>query len=211
MISTLLSVKPGWIPGGVNHLLHWCNINSEMNCWIWLSDFLSSGFISCKMWNGPNVVPPGVWGVWFSSCFLPIVRECAAEELPFADSSVDLVTVMTAFHWFDRSRFLLEAHRVLKPRGCLALLSYTLDMELSSEGCCSQTLNQVCTEVHTEGGRTLWMCTWIQPSIVFPVIDRLGIPPINNYKSFAINCSYIYILKDQSHITSKRVHLPWGG
>nr|XP_019945159.1 PREDICTED: putative methyltransferase DDB_G0268948 [Paralichthys olivaceus] len=75
-------------------------------------------------------------------------RECAAEELPFADSSVDLVTAMTAFHWFDRPRFLQEAHRVLKPRGCLALLSYTMDMELSYEDCCSQTLNQVCREFY---------------------------------------------------------------
>ncbi|XP_053296697.1 putative methyltransferase DDB_G0268948 [Pleuronectes platessa] len=75
-------------------------------------------------------------------------RECAAEELPLADSSVDLLTVMTAFHWFDRPRFLLEAHRVLKPRGCLALLSYTMDMELSYDGCCSQALNQVCKEFH---------------------------------------------------------------
>ncbi|XP_021179075.2 putative methyltransferase DDB_G0268948 [Fundulus heteroclitus] len=75
-------------------------------------------------------------------------RECAAEDLPFADSSADLVTAMTAFHWFDRPRFLQEAHRVLKPQGCLALLSYTIDMELSYPGCCEHTLNQVCKEFY---------------------------------------------------------------
>ena len=40
-----------------------------------------------------------------------------AEELPFEDESYDLVTVGLAFHWFDRERFLPEAHRVLRPDG----------------------------------------------------------------------------------------------
>ncbi|XP_071756920.2 putative methyltransferase DDB_G0268948 [Centroberyx gerrardi] len=75
-------------------------------------------------------------------------RQCFAEELPFGDGSVDLVTAMSAFHWFDRPRFLQEAHRVLKPRGCLALLNYTMDMELSFPDCCSHTLNQVCKEFY---------------------------------------------------------------
>ncbi|XP_030285079.1 putative methyltransferase DDB_G0268948 [Sparus aurata] len=75
-------------------------------------------------------------------------RQCVAEELPFADGSVDLMTAMSAFHWFDRPRFLREAHRVLKPRGCLALLNYTVDMELSHADCCSDTLNQVCKEFY---------------------------------------------------------------
>ncbi|CAJ1078816.1 putative methyltransferase DDB_G0268948 [Xyrichtys novacula] len=51
-------------------------------------------------------------------------REGTAEELPFPDGSVDLLTAASAAHWFDESRFLPEASRVLKPRGCLALLSY---------------------------------------------------------------------------------------
>ncbi|XP_051938610.1 putative methyltransferase DDB_G0268948 [Hippocampus zosterae] len=75
-------------------------------------------------------------------------RQCVAEELPFADSSADLITAMCAFHWFDRARFLQEADRVLKPRGCLALLNYTLDMELAYPGCCQQSLNQVCKEFY---------------------------------------------------------------
>ncbi|XP_061143339.1 putative methyltransferase DDB_G0268948 [Syngnathus typhle] len=75
-------------------------------------------------------------------------RQCVAEELPFADSSVDLITAMSAFHWFDRRRFLHEAHRVLQPHGCLALLNYTLDMELDYPGCCLQSLNQVCKEFY---------------------------------------------------------------
>ncbi|XP_051564713.1 putative methyltransferase DDB_G0268948 [Myxocyprinus asiaticus] len=74
-------------------------------------------------------------------------RECTAEDLPFEDGSVDLVTAMSAFHWFDRSSFLQEAHRVLKPHGCLTLLNYTMDMELSY-GDCSETLNHICKEFY---------------------------------------------------------------
>ncbi|KAK2906296.1 putative methyltransferase DDB_G0268948 [Channa argus] len=75
-------------------------------------------------------------------------RRCVAEELPFADNSVDLVTAMSAFHWFDRPRFLQEAHRVLNPNGCLALLNYTLSMELSYPDCSVDALNQVCKELY---------------------------------------------------------------
>lgn len=42
-----------------------------------------------------------------------------AEQLPFASSVFPLVTVALAFHWFDRARFLAEAHRVLAPEGWL--------------------------------------------------------------------------------------------
>ncbi|XP_028993260.1 putative methyltransferase DDB_G0268948 [Betta splendens] len=75
-------------------------------------------------------------------------KQCAAEELPLDDGSVDLVAAMSAFHWFDRPRFLREAHRVLKPRGCLALLNYTIDMELSHPGCCPAALNRACKEFY---------------------------------------------------------------
>ncbi|KAJ3592455.1 hypothetical protein NHX12_007582 [Muraenolepis orangiensis] len=71
-----------------------------------------------------------------------------AEQLPLATGSVDLVTAMSAFHWFNRPQFIQEAHRVLKPRGCLALLNYTMNMELSHAGCCSETLNSICKELY---------------------------------------------------------------
>ncbi|XP_035533816.1 putative methyltransferase DDB_G0268948 [Morone saxatilis] len=74
-------------------------------------------------------------------------RQCPAEELPFASGEVDLVTAMTAAHWFDRQKFLLEADRVLRPGGCLALLSYTMDMELEY-GDVSNTLNDICKEFY---------------------------------------------------------------
>ncbi|XP_023276083.1 probable S-adenosylmethionine-dependent methyltransferase CRG1 isoform X2 [Seriola lalandi dorsalis] len=69
-------------------------------------------------------------------------KQCPAEELPFTSGEVDLVTAMTAAHWFDHQRFLQEADRVLRPGGCLALLSYTMDMELEY-GDVSNTLNDI--------------------------------------------------------------------
>ncbi|KAJ1187703.1 hypothetical protein NDU88_004477 [Pleurodeles waltl] len=44
-----------------------------------------------------------------------------ADQLPFEDGSVDLVTSTTAVHWFNFEKFMKEADRVLKPNGCLAL------------------------------------------------------------------------------------------
>lgn len=47
--------------------------------------------------------------------------EATAEDLPFDVGSFDLVTVSSAFHWFDRDRFLSEARRVLRPSGWLVV------------------------------------------------------------------------------------------
>ncbi|HTL27997.1 MAG TPA: class I SAM-dependent methyltransferase, partial [Tepidisphaeraceae bacterium] len=44
-----------------------------------------------------------------------------AERLPFADATFDLITVGLAFHWFDQSAFLREAHRVLKSQAWLVV------------------------------------------------------------------------------------------
>jgi SAM-dependent methyltransferase len=47
-----------------------------------------------------------------------------ASELPA--SSVDLVTVAQAVHWFDRDAFFREARRVLVPGGVIAVWCYSL-------------------------------------------------------------------------------------
>jgi SAM-dependent methyltransferase len=47
--------------------------------------------------------------------------ESLAEVLPYPDGAFDLVTVASAFHWFDRARFLPEARRVLVPNGWLTV------------------------------------------------------------------------------------------
>lgn len=74
-------------------------------------------------------------------------RQSLAEDLPFASGEVDLLTAMTAAHWFDHQKFLVEADRVLRPGGCLALLSYTMDMGLEY-GDVSDTLDNICKEFY---------------------------------------------------------------
>jgi len=56
----------------------------------------------------------------------------AAEKLPFADGSVDLVTCGTSLHWFDSTTFYPEVDRVLKHKGCLAAYGYS-HVEAKSE------------------------------------------------------------------------------
>uniref|UniRef100_A0A673AAN5 Zgc:162396 n=1 Tax=Sphaeramia orbicularis TaxID=375764 RepID=A0A673AAN5_9TELE len=74
-------------------------------------------------------------------------RRGAAEELPFADASVDLITAASAAHWFDQSRFLDEVSRVLKPRGCVALLGFCDDKTTFHFQDCGQRLNHIYEEV----------------------------------------------------------------
>jgi SAM-dependent methyltransferase len=47
-----------------------------------------------------------------------------AERSGLPDASVDLVTVAQAAHWFDLPLFYAEVRRVLRPQGCLALITY---------------------------------------------------------------------------------------
>lgn len=44
-----------------------------------------------------------------------------AEALPLANESTELITVSSAFHWFDRTAFLREARRVLRADGWLVV------------------------------------------------------------------------------------------
>lgn len=52
----------------------------------------------------------------------------SAEFLDFPDHSMDLVTVATAFHWFDHAKFFDQVQRVLKPDGTLAVWGYYFPM-----------------------------------------------------------------------------------
>ncbi|KAF7709991.1 hypothetical protein HF521_016841 [Silurus meridionalis] len=72
-------------------------------------------------------------------------RSGPAEELPFPNGSVDLLTAASAAHWFDAEHFLKEAARVLKPHGCIALLGYTDEFSLYY-GSCGDKLTNICSE-----------------------------------------------------------------
>ncbi len=47
-----------------------------------------------------------------------------AEQTPFADNSFDLITIGTAYHWFDWKAFHAEATRVGKQNAVVAVWSY---------------------------------------------------------------------------------------
>lgn len=51
-------------------------------------------------------------------------REGSAYSIPVDSSSVDLVSVCAAVHWFDMKPFYAEVDRVLQPGGILACYSY---------------------------------------------------------------------------------------
>jgi ubiquinone/menaquinone biosynthesis C-methylase UbiE len=49
----------------------------------------------------------------------------SAENSRLPSNSIDLITVATAIHWFDKEKFFKEAERILKPNGILAVWNYT--------------------------------------------------------------------------------------
>ena len=57
-------------------------------------------------------------------------REGVADAMPLADGSVDAVVSAQAFHWFASAAVLDEIHRVLRPRGWLALIWNVQDESL---------------------------------------------------------------------------------
>ncbi len=54
-------------------------------------------------------------------------RVAPAEQSGLPDSSVELITVAQALHWFDFECFYAEAKRVLKPGGVLAAWAYGIN------------------------------------------------------------------------------------
>ncbi|MFP6582215.1 MAG: class I SAM-dependent methyltransferase [Candidatus Hydrogenedentota bacterium] len=53
-------------------------------------------------------------------------RIATAEHSGLDDTSIDLITVAQALHWFDYDAFSKEVHRVLKPKGILTAWTYNL-------------------------------------------------------------------------------------
>jgi ubiquinone/menaquinone biosynthesis C-methylase UbiE len=57
----------------------------------------------------------------FAANGLEVTRAETADALPYPDERFDLVMSAQAFHRFDRTRALAEAHRVLRPGGIVAI------------------------------------------------------------------------------------------
>jgi ubiquinone/menaquinone biosynthesis C-methylase UbiE len=58
-----------------------------------------------------------------------VARRGTAERTGFPDASADAVTVAQAFHWFDGPAALAEIHRILRPRGRLAIVWNVRDLD----------------------------------------------------------------------------------
>jgi len=90
---------------------------------------------------------------------VPLVGS-VGEVLPFADGSLDAVTIGTAFHWFDGPVAVRELHRVLKPGGRVALLWLQRD---ESEGWVNDLVRLVDTYRPANARRyaeTPWQAAW---------------------------------------------------
>lgn len=74
-------------------------------------------------------------------------RKGTAENLPFPDGSVDLITASSAAHYFDESKFMAEANRVLKPGGCIALMDFTFQKTRLNYWDCGERLTDIFEEV----------------------------------------------------------------
>lgn len=76
-------------------------------------------------------------------------RVATADDSGLETGSVDLVTVAQALHWFDRRAFFVEADRVLRPGGLLAVWTYNLHT-------ISPDVDRVVLEFHNETLNGYW-------------------------------------------------------
>ena len=77
-------------------------------------------------------------------------REAHAEKSGIGSSSIDLITVAQALHWFDLARFWTEANRVLKPEGVIAVWCYgNFEVE-------SPQIGEICERFYRETVGEFW-------------------------------------------------------
>ena len=102
---------------------------------------------------------------------LTVAVQCAAEALPFAPAGFDVVTVATAFHWFDASRALPEIARVLRSGGRLALTWNTRDESVAWVRRLGDLLRSV-QPVGLTGDWGTGSVTQLRSSPLFDALDR---------------------------------------
>lgn len=122
------------------------------------------------------------------------VWDAAAEETNLPDASVDLVTCFQAFHWFNPELALIEFHRILKPKGRLALVWNNRDIsnELMNE---YTNLVQIIAENHpaeswTELGKPLFQSQLFTNINEFNFIYQQELD-LNGFIGRAMSVSYL--------------------
>jgi SAM-dependent methyltransferase len=83
---------------------------------------IATGLLAARGARVVAVEPGGGMAAEFRRALpaVPLVRG-NGNALPFADSSLDLLTYAQAWHWTDKARSVPEALRVLRPGGALAV------------------------------------------------------------------------------------------
>ena len=99
-------------------------------------------------------------------------RIARAEDSGIERSSVDLITVATALHWFDQPKFFVEVERVLKPGGVLAVWSYagtraTKELDEVLDTFAFETLR----DYWPEGAKKNWMGRYRDVVLPYPAIE----------------------------------------
>ncbi len=75
--------------------------------------------------------------------------EGESEETSIKSSSVDLITVAQAFHWFNRKKTRKEFERILKPTGYIALIWNQRNLDFPFQKEYDQMLREYATDYNT--------------------------------------------------------------
>ncbi|KAL9985922.1 hypothetical protein ACROYT_G008376 [Oculina patagonica] len=74
------------------------------------------------------------------------IIQCAAEQIPLPDSSVDVVIAAQSFHWFTNRTALEEIYRVLVPNGSFGMMWKILDLSIPWQKHLNDFLNHLDNE-----------------------------------------------------------------
>ncbi|MEZ4845590.1 MAG: methyltransferase domain-containing protein [Bdellovibrionota bacterium] len=115
----------------------------------------------------------------FSQMFPNVeVIDGVAEAIPLPDQSVDHVIVAQAFHWFDAHKAMREIHRVLKPKGNLALVWNVQDRSVDWV----EKLGQIVDE-HEKGITQYRTSQWRNAFMAFKIFSPLQEVKFNHVHS----------------------------